>query len=276
VLCIYIFLRRTERSRSGSSHGAHLTADYFKPQTVPGPPLFSHQSIRRLPSPTPWQSSLDPALRSLMTYVLPPPGPPSINRPVRKAAWWARSLRRPSASAYRCAATHSRVICYEALTSRQAARGKLDLGGIGMTVVPLEVFKQFDLKALWLHENSLQEIPPEIADLTALTQLRVNNNELRVLPAAVSELKALQVLWLQNNSLAAFPSEILVLTNLTALSVSSNPLLFVPHQLCAITSLRDLHVEGELLTSPPPKTAARGTNAIMEYVDLLDRDFIII
>jgi Leucine-rich repeat (LRR) protein len=135
-----------------------------------------------------------------------------------------------------------------------------------MTVVPLEVFKQFDLKALWLHENSIQEIPPEIADLTALTQLRVNNNELRVLPAAVSELVALQVLWLQNNSLSAFPPEILVLTNLTALSVSSNPLLYVPHQLCAVTSLRDLHVEGELLTSPPPKTAARGTNAIMECV----------
>jgi hypothetical protein len=148
----------------------------------------------------------------------------------------------------------------------QAARGKLDLGGIGMTVVPLEVFKQFDLKALWLHENSIQEIPPEIADLTALTQLRVNNNELRVLPAAVSELKALQVLWLQHNSLAAFPPEILALTNLTALSVSSNPLLYIPHQLCAITSLRDLHVEGEQLTSPPPKVAARGTSAIMECV----------
>jgi len=69
----------------------------------------------------------------------------------------------------------------------QAARGKLDLGGIGMTVVPLEVFKQFDLKALWLHENGVQEIAPEIADLTALTQLRVNNNELRVLPAAGSQ-----------------------------------------------------------------------------------------
>jgi Leucine-rich repeat (LRR) protein len=77
-------------------------------------------------------------------------------------------------------------------------------------------------------------------------------------------LVALQVLWLQNNSLSAFPPEILVLTNLTALSVSSNPLLYIPHQLCGITSLRDLHIEGELLTSPPPKTAARGTSAIME------------
>jgi Leucine-rich repeat (LRR) protein len=156
--------------------------------------------------------------------------------------------------------------CIPANNPYQAARGKLDLGGIGMTVIPLEVFKLFDLKALWLHENNIQEIPPEIADLTALTQLRVNNNELRVLPAAVSELQALQVLWLQHNSFSVFPSEILALTNLTALSVSSNPLLFIPHQLCLITSIRDLHVEGELLTSPPPKVAARGTSAIMECV----------
>ena len=205
-----------------------------------------------------------------MTFVRPPPHPPSIKLDARRADWPAHSSLRRSPSAFRCGVIVClfRLHCLSNETLNlyflQAARGKLDLGGIGMTVVPLEVFKQFDLKALWLHENSIQEIPPEIADLTALTQLRVNNNELRVLPAAVSELRQLQVLWLQNNSLSVFPPEILVLTNLTALSVSSNPLLYVPHELCAITSLKDLHVESDSLTSPPPKIAARGTSAIME------------
>ncbi|XP_055379859.1 CCR4-NOT transcription complex subunit 6-like isoform X2 [Condylostylus longicornis] len=80
------------------------------------------------------------------------------------------------------------------------------------------------LTALYLNENNLLRLPPDIGLLVNLRVLDVSSNKLRSLPAELGELIQLRELLLNNNFLRVLPYEIGKLFHLLVLGLHGNPL----------------------------------------------------
>jgi hypothetical protein len=104
-----------------------------------------------------------------------------------------------------------------------AARGKaeeLDLGGLGLTEIPEELYALAHLKVLYLGAPKyLQKIPY----WKRTQEDQKKRNALRALPPALfTSLPHLTHLHLDQNGLVALPMEIAALTGLTSLGLSNN------------------------------------------------------
>ena len=152
-----------------------------------------------------------------------------------------------------------------------AKTGKLDMSGMGLPIIPADIFAMPNLKILSLADNQIRQVPPDIAVLSSLTQLRLSGNLISKLPPEIGLLTNLQTLWIQNNKLTSLPTEIETLTSLTALSMSGNMLQTLPMQLLVLTGLKELHTESTMLKSPPPSIASKGTKGVMEYLKLISK-----
>src|SRR5215207_4099044 len=82
--------------------------------------------------------------------------------------------------------------------------------------------------ALNLRALRLSVLPPEIGQLTELTELILYDNYLSVLPPEIGQLTELRELNLARNQLGALPPEIGQLTELTRLDLSDNQLSTLP------------------------------------------------
>ena len=80
------------------------------------------------------------------------------------------------------------------------------------------------LTSLYLNDNNLTRIPPEISRLTCLVQLDLSCNKLRNLPPEIGELVTLRELLLHNNYLRNLPLEMGKLFKLQILGLKGNPL----------------------------------------------------
>lgn len=80
------------------------------------------------------------------------------------------------------------------------------------------------LTTLYLNDNNLQRIPPDIVQLTNLIHLDLSGNKLRSLPAELGDMLQLRELLLNNNSLRILPCELGRLFLLQMLGISGNPL----------------------------------------------------
>ena len=80
------------------------------------------------------------------------------------------------------------------------------------------------LTSLYLNDNNLVRLPPEIGRLTGLIQLDVSCNKLRNLPAEIGELVNLREMLLHNNFIRALPCEVGKLFQLQILGLKGNPL----------------------------------------------------
>lgn len=80
------------------------------------------------------------------------------------------------------------------------------------------------LTALFLNDNHLTKIPPEISKLAQLKQLDLSSNKLRSLPSELGDLVTLRELLLCNNSLRLLPNELGKLFQLQTLGLQGNPL----------------------------------------------------
>ena len=143
---------------------------------------------------------------------------------------------------------------------------KLDLGGLGLTEIPKEVFELSALKILWLNDNNLTEIPPDISKLENLNQVRLYNNQLTELPPEIGKLPKLGVLWAQKNELTYLPDEIGDCSMLAVLSVESNQLTKLPISLGQCTMLRELMLDHNELEVPPDWIRAKGMQAQIKYM----------
>ena len=106
-----------------------------------------------------------------------------------------------------------------------------------------------------LSGNQLSSLPPEIAQLSALTSLSLSNNQLSSLPSEIAQLSALTSLSLSSNQLSSLPPEIAQLSALTSLSLSSNQLSSLPPEITQLNALTSLFLSGNQLSSLPPEIA---------------------
>ncbi|MBA2728900.1 MAG: leucine-rich repeat domain-containing protein, partial [Parachlamydiaceae bacterium] len=107
------------------------------------------------------------------------------------------------------------------------------------------------LDTLYLSYGKLTYLPPEIGQLTQLTQLNLANNNLTFLPSEIGKLAQLSSLYLDNNQLAILPSEIGKLIQLRELSLSHNQLAIVPSEIGQLAQLRILNLSHNQLASVP-------------------------
>ena len=122
--------------------------------------------------------------------------------------------------------------------------------------IPPELGNLTELTELNLRYNALEgSIPPELGHLARLGRLDLWRNALAgPIPPELGHLTRLRVLWLSDNDLSgAIPSELGSLDSLTNLGLAGNNLTgTIPYQLGNLANLRQLSFEGNELTGPVP------------------------
>jgi Leucine-rich repeat (LRR) protein len=127
----------------------------------------------------------------------------------------------------------------------------LYLSNNGLTFLPPELESLKCLTQLHLQNNKIEFLPGWIGELTALDKLCLSHNCLTQLPPEIGRLSALTVLSLFNNYLTSLPSEIGRLHSLQSLFLNDNRLLSVPWQIGNLFSLSVLHLNNNRLTCLP-------------------------
>jgi internalin A len=136
------------------------------------------------------------------------------------------------------------------------------------------------LQVLWLDNNGLTSLPPEIGVLANLQWLSLSGTQLTALPPEIWRLTNLQVLILGGNQLTTLPAEIGRLSNLCFLDLYGNNLRSLPTTIGNLGSLTQqaacsgrsdpyyhgLNLEGNPLISPPPEVVEQGTAAVLAYL----------
>ncbi len=142
---------------------------------------------------------------------------------------------------------------------------ELNLSGMGLSELPLEIGQLTNLTSLNLSSNILKAFPEVISQLTNLTSLDISNNQLnylsdflcklsnlkslnlcnnqfKELPDLIGELNNLTSLNLGNNQLDPIPGFIGKLRNLESLNLSYNHIAFMPELICELTNLTSLNI----------------------------------
>ncbi len=128
------------------------------------------------------------------------------------------------------------------------------------------------LTELWIHNNKLELLPPEIGALVNLVKLNLSDNQLTLLPPEIGGLTGLQKLWLQNNKLTLLPPEIGGLTGLQVLRLENNQLRSLPPSICGLAGLRELSLYSNQLTSLPLSIGRLNLRKLLLSSNELTRD----
>jgi internalin A len=118
----------------------------------------------------------------------------------------------------------------------------------------LEKFEQARLEKaerLSFFFSDLQQLPPEVGQLTNLQKLSLSNTQLSSLPSEIGQLTNLQELSLSNTQLSRLPSEIGQLTNLRILDLSNTQLSSLPSEIGQLTNLQELSLSNTQLSRLP-------------------------
>jgi internalin A len=138
----------------------------------------------------------------------------------------------------------------------QAARDRvmrLDLSLNRLTTLPPEIGQLTSLTQLDLRNNQLTTLPSEIGQLTSLTRLNLSFNQLVTLPSEIGQLLCMTQLYLRSNGLTALPPEIGQLTHMMQLDLSENRLTTLPPEIGQLTRLVQLNLGYNQLTTLPPE-----------------------
>ncbi|KAM0750508.1 hypothetical protein T439DRAFT_326471 [Meredithblackwellia eburnea MCA 4105] len=100
----------------------------------------------------------------------------------------------------------------------------IDLGGMNLKNVSVELFRYTFLTTLYIPHNALTSIPSAISRLINLTQLDVSSNKLSSLPPELGLLTQLRELLAFDNHITSLPPELGTLHLLDVLGVEGNPL----------------------------------------------------
>ncbi|XP_030070120.1 leucine-rich repeat-containing protein 10 [Microcaecilia unicolor] len=129
----------------------------------------------------------------------------------------------------------------------------VDLSGNQLRRFPLKVCAFTELVKLYLSDNNLSNLPPELQLLQNLQILALDFNNFKSLPLAVCSLKQLSILYLGNNRLHELPSELSLLQNLKTLWIEFNYLTNLPEVICELSLLKTLHAGSNAIRQLPEK-----------------------
>lgn len=100
----------------------------------------------------------------------------------------------------------------------------IDMGGLGLKNLSLQIYKYDFLTSLFINHNSLTSLSSSIIQLKHLTVLDASGNQLVSLPSELGMLSCLRELFLFDNHLINLPPELGFLHQLELLGIEGNPL----------------------------------------------------
>ncbi|XP_020022883.1 leucine-rich repeat-containing protein 10 [Castor canadensis] len=127
----------------------------------------------------------------------------------------------------------------------------VDLSGSQLRRFPMRVCSFRELVKLYLSDNHLNSLPPELGQLQNLQILALDFNNFKVLPQVVCTLRQLCILYLGNNKLCDLPNELSLLQNLRTLWIEDNCLTHLPDVVCKLSLLKTLHAGSNALRLLP-------------------------
>lgn len=137
--------------------------------------------------------------------------------------------------------------------AKASGTNELYLGGMGITTLPPEIFQLTNLTELDLRHNQFSSLPPEICKLTNLQKLNLWNNRLSDQYSAICQLPNLTVLDLCNNQFKSLPPEICNLMNLKKLNLYGNYISRLPRGIDQLTELMWLNLGHNHFSILPPE-----------------------
>jgi internalin A len=106
--------------------------------------------------------------------------------------------------------------------NREDRASKLDLSGLGLTVIPDSISQLSHLRLLDASQNKISEISTKIIKLTDLYTLDLSRNLITIIPPYIESLKELHHLNVSENKIEKIPIEIGRIVNLNTLNISGN------------------------------------------------------
>uniref|UniRef100_A0A8C4ZV40 Disease resistance R13L4/SHOC-2-like LRR domain-containing protein n=1 Tax=Gadus morhua TaxID=8049 RepID=A0A8C4ZV40_GADMO len=128
---------------------------------------------------------------------------------------------------------------------------KLYLSDNNLNSLPPEVQSLRKLQLLALDFNCFDELPEVVCRLTHLNILYLGNNRLYRLPRELEDLKELNTLWLETNCFTQFPQVVCELSNLKTLHLGYNQIRSLPPELGGLGELRSIWLAGNQLSEFP-------------------------
>jgi len=120
-------------------------------------------------------------------------------------------------------------------------------------VLPPEIGQLTSLTQLWLIDLQLDTLPSDIGNLTRLQKLSVRSNHLLFLPNTFADLVSLQWLHLAENCLTELPYRFGTLKHLAFLNLDSNRFTVIPECLGTLPSLTTLSMRNNRIRQLPDK-----------------------
>lgn len=133
-----------------------------------------------------------------------------------------RSKAKPTTSRKKVSAQMDIDIERELQSCRESEAKRLDLTKCSITCLPASIRDLHHLQEIYLYQNKLVTLAPEIGELTNLRILAANENSLTSLPDSLARLQNLQVLDLRHNKLSEIPEVVYRLTSLKTLYLRFN------------------------------------------------------
>ncbi|XP_072257456.1 leucine-rich repeat-containing protein 10 [Pyxicephalus adspersus] len=127
----------------------------------------------------------------------------------------------------------------------------VDLSSMQIRRFPLRVCAFTELVKLYLSDNNLTNLPPELELLQNLQILALDFNKFKALPLVVCSLKQLSILYLGNNRIKDLPQELSFLKNLHTLWIEANYFTNLPTVICELPLLKTLHAGCNPIRSIP-------------------------
>lgn len=135
---------------------------------------------------------------------------------------------------------------------REDAVKRFDVSKSQLTQIPATIKDLTSLVELYLYQNKLILLPPEIGYLTELQTLGVSENSLTGLPDSLVNLRKLRVLDLRHNKLNDIPPVVYQLTNLNTLFLRFNRIRLVDNEIGHLNALTTLSLRENKIDTLPP------------------------
>ncbi|KAK3612678.1 hypothetical protein CHS0354_042204 [Potamilus streckersoni] len=144
---------------------------------------------------------------------------------------------------------------------------ELNLGFNRFSFLHPDISLYLGLTTLDLRNNQLSDLPPEMSSLRQLREIIISFNRLQTIPAVVYELHKLEILFVNDNKIDTInASGLQSLRVLGTLDLQNNNITQVPPELGKCTQLKSLQLGGNPCRNPRPAIIAKGTAAILEYL----------
>ncbi|XP_033338539.2 uncharacterized protein LOC117227426 isoform X1 [Megalopta genalis] len=185
--------------------------------------------------------------------------------------WWEQEPLKTLDLSYNSLTTiSSKIECLSELTTLLVSIGNvLNLHNNSLEDLPPEIGCLNKLKILNLSNNKIEKLPHEFYKLSEVQELSLKNNSLIDLDPAIGDLIMLSHLDLSCNRLSELPVGMGYLVRLTCLDISHNILTELPPDLTNMRALLQLDASNNELETLPPLGELRKLQTLMLQINKL-------